>query len=138
MQAFNSNGTWWLPETPAETMAGTLRFSEEDGAELSLFGELGVPATHAGEKSLPIILGRVHDSPFGKQMTLQGCWLKAHSRDDLNREKSDYRETYWVKRLFAGAHIGDPEAFSFSSLQLSLSGLNSWAWGLTGLEDEII
>lgn len=40
MKVFQSTGLWYLPSKPDEKIAGTLRYSPDDGLHLSLTGSL--------------------------------------------------------------------------------------------------
>jgi hypothetical protein len=133
MQAFSSNGIWWLPEAPDTGVHGTLRYSDDEGAELSLFGTLSVPGHGLGGKKIPLILGSVYESPFGRKVTLKDCWVKAANTSIGVPGTS--RETYHVNRLFVGDHLGKPEDFFFDELEIVLSGLDAWSWGYTGFDD---
>jgi hypothetical protein len=132
MKQFTYNGVWWLPESPTIQVAGALHFSKEDGLQLSLFGVLGESSTIVGKKSLPIILGAVWGSPLGEDVTLTGSWAKGMSFGSMAMA----REEYHVDRAFIGSHLENDQAFSFSHLKISLSGLSSWAHNYTGFSPQ--
>jgi hypothetical protein len=130
MQVFDCNGIWWLPESPSEKVAGTLHFSEDAGVALVLSGVIG-EAGGPGKKTIPIILGVLYDCPFGSDATLSNCWVKT-----LHMSSHGFtREDYHVDRLFIGDHLETEDAFLFSDVSISFSGLSSWAHGLTGLSN---
>ena len=128
MQAFDCNGIWWLPDNPSEKVAGTLHYSEDTGVALTLsgvIGEIGGP----GKKIIPIVLGVLYDCPLGSDATLRNCWVKT-----LHMGSPGFtREDYHVDRLFIGDHLETADAFHFSEVSVSFTGLSSWANGLTGL-----
>src|SRR5688500_1677706 len=58
MGTTSSLGMWWLPGSPAEKVAGTLKYSDDDGAELSLAGTLAASEWGAvSAQRVPVILG---------------------------------------------------------------------------------
>ena len=128
MRAFDCNGLWWLPENPSEKVAGTLHFSEEADIALALSGIIG-EAGGAGKKTIPIILGVLYDCPFGSDATLRNCWVKTLHMGSHGLT----REEYHVDRLFIGDHLETEDAFHFSDVSVSFSGLSTWANELTGL-----
>ena len=131
MEAFDCQGTWWAPDEPSRAVPGTLRFSEERGAELSLTGTLGDTVGSVGGKQLPIILGLADGCPLGDEVTLRGCLLK-----NLRlTSRGGGREEYFADRLFVGAHLREDE-FLFEAVHVSFTGLPSWAAVLGGLSHE--
>jgi hypothetical protein len=128
MQAWDYNGIWWLPENPSENVAGTLRFSEGAGIVLSLSGTLG-EAGGPGKKTIPILLGMIYDCPLGSEATLRNCWVKTLHMGSHGLTREDYH----VERLLIGDHLETEDAFLFSDMSVSFSGLSSWADRLTGL-----
>ncbi len=125
---FSCNGLWWLPEQTDAKVAGTLKFSHQEGAQLSLAGVLGASRGGFEEKALPVIHGLVYDCPLGNELTLKDSSLSAFSTG----MPGFARETYLVARVFGGQHLGADE-FLFSKAKLRYSGLPGWAHGLTGL-----
>src|SRR5260370_931555 len=129
MQEFRCNGLWWLPDKPSERIAGSLQFSDQGAAELSLFGVLGEPPELLAEKRVPVIQGLVWDLRLGEAVTLTDCWAKGLRFGSVGVA----REQYHVGRLFIGSHLYREQEFLFSALRLSLSGLPSWADNYTGI-----
>ena len=129
MQEFQCNGIWWLPQNPSDKVVGTLHFSDDTGGDLSLAGVLGELTERFEEKRLPIILGLAWDCPLGKLVTLRDCPVKSTQFG----VPGITREQYYAERLFFGSHLTKEEDFSFSELEVALSGLSSWADDLTGL-----
>ncbi len=134
MKEFTYNGVWWLPESPSAQVAGSMQFSKDDGLQLSLYGVLGEYGAIVGKKAAPIILGCVWDCPLGQDTTLTGSWAKAVTFGSIGLT----REKYHVERAFIGSHLGKDESFSFSRLEISTSGLSSWASTFTGLTHRVV
>jgi hypothetical protein len=64
-------GRFWLPETPDNPIAGTLRFSPGDGGRLSLIGHVEDPASRT---PLPDTVDRIlGESTGGRPITLDNC-----------------------------------------------------------------
>ncbi len=135
MDQFNCLGIWWLPDNPNEKIPGTLRFSADEGAELSLIGVFGGEQT-TGQvgKVAPVILGHVYDQPLEGKVTLRGCWVRSAQIGF----PSATRESYFASRLFVGEHIPEERDFLFSYCNVSYSGLPSWADSLTGLTQTVV
>ncbi len=129
MQTFDCQGIWWLPENPSNKIAGTLRFSDEKGVELSLAGTFGEPLTTLEKRNIPILLGQVWDCALGEIVTLKACQLQASHISS----RVIAREEYFAERLFIGSHLEKEEDFLFSKMSIQLSGLPSWANSLRGL-----
>jgi hypothetical protein len=132
MKAFECAGFWCLPgdENP---VAGTLHVSSDGELRLSLFGSLGREGQGLATKAHKIILGSVDKSPRGNAVTLTGCVLSGTSLGSYHGTREEYR----ASRCFFGAHIENPEDFSFRSALLNLSGLSEWAQPLSGLHREV-
>jgi hypothetical protein len=128
---FNCNGLWWLPQSPELKTAGSLEYSEEGGAQLSLSGTLGVSHGHFEEKTLPVIHGLVYDCPLGNALTLKDSVLRSFSLG----MPGFGRETYRVRKIFGGQHL-DANELQFSDVTLRYSGLSGWAHGLTGITQD--
>ena len=83
LEPLEHRGLWWLPEQPAERIAGVLTFSQ-DGARLELIGLLPRPEPEPDERGevklsmgplwRPRILGLTVD---GKLFTLEDCQATA-------------------------------------------------------------
>jgi hypothetical protein len=129
MRSFECDGLWWIPADPSDTVSGRLRFSDDSGVTLALAGVLGEPSHSLDEKPVPIIVGLAWDCPQGREFTLEDCRL---TRSSLSIPGL-HRETYSARRLYAGARLENKGDLLFSSVSVELSGLASWAQGLTGL-----
>lgn len=131
MHALHCNGIWWLPDNPSEKVAGTLHSTEGAGIVLSLSGVLG-EAGGPGKKTLPIILGLLYDCSLGSDATLSHCWVKTLHMGSHGFTREEYR----VDRLFIGEHLEREDTLAFSNVSISFSGLSSWAYRLTGLNNK--
>ncbi|MGL4503152.1 MAG: HEPN domain-containing protein [Planktothrix sp.] len=65
MNSFESNGYWWLPSNPDNQVPGVIKFTAEEGIELSLLGSLNESARSGVQHSL--IVGILEN---GKEITL--------------------------------------------------------------------
>jgi hypothetical protein len=133
MKEFECEGVWWLPEEPSARVGGTLRFSHEEGAVLSLFGTLGESAEMLLVKTHPIILGSAYHPTPSQEITLKRCRIKGQTVG----VPGFTRETYLAERAFAGAHLVEQEDFLFTSCGLGISGLSAWAYHLSGYQVEM-
>jgi hypothetical protein len=133
MREFECEGVWWLPEESSARVGGTLRFSHEEGAVLSLLGTLGESAGMLLRKEHPIILGSAYDPAPSQEITLKRCRIKGQTVG----VPGFTRETYLAERVFAGAHLVEQEDFLFTSCGLSISGLSAWAHHLLGFQVEM-
>ena len=128
MEEFDCAGVWWLPENESMRIGGTLRFSNDKGIELSLFGSLDERPFGLGGK-VSVIHGLVWDCPQSGKVTLHDCFVQSYALGAATIA----RERYLVQRLFVGSHLTSSSEFSFVKAKISLSGLSSWASELTGL-----
>jgi hypothetical protein len=135
MGPFECSGIWWVPDKPSDRVAGTLRFSHEEGLVLDLLGALGDTGGFAGfggSKAYPIVLGTAYDCPHGQSVTLTGC-----RQVRITAGAAGYTtEAYYVERGFFGHHLTSPNDFLFSNCYLATNGLSAWAAHLSGFHFE--
>jgi hypothetical protein len=132
MEPFESSGVWWLPNDPSGRVAGTLRYSQQDGLALDLLGVLG-GAAGPETKTHDIILGTVVRSSEGQFVTLKDC-----RQDSFTATSSGLNtESYHVERALLGQHLSRPDEFLFSRCVVMTSGLNAWAAHLRGWQLEL-
>ena len=122
MTPFEYNGLWWTPDDPDNKVAGSLRFSDDEGLVLSLMGTIGKNPANFGEKKEPVILGHSHDSKIGTSVTLRGCIRKGFTWG----LSSHSRESYFAGSSLFGIHLAASEEPLFSSCHLRLRGLQHW------------
>jgi hypothetical protein len=123
VEHFTVDGTWWLPESPAHRVPGTLT-SDADNLGLVLYGSL-LPTVDAPGQVLrqtgpdwtttPVILGRTHDSQNVTLLDAQGANL-------IGRfvRQSDYR----VRIALVGVHV---TVDRFTEAWIEFDWLNAWA-----------
>ena len=124
MQTFDCQGIWWLPENPSNRIAGTLRFSDEKGVDLSLAGVFGKQITTPETTEIPILLGQVWGCSLGEIVTLKACQLQASHISS----RVIAREEYFAERLFIGSHLEREEDFFFSKMSIQPSGQSTSQW----------
>jgi hypothetical protein len=117
VEPFTLDGTWWLPETPARRIPGTLTFNE-DGLWLVVYGSL--PETtddldFPDWAETPAVLGQGHD---GKKVTI----LRAEGANLTHPGTS--RSNYKVGLALLGAHTTQD---SFTGAWCEFDCLNAWA-----------
>jgi hypothetical protein len=134
MEPFEYSGLWWAADAPSASVAGTLRFSPEDGLVLDLLGTIGGTGGTIGTKAHAIILGTVTDSPWGHLVTLKGCVQARYTMSLAGLSTEGYR----VRLAFFGRHLTRSEDFLFAHCSLETSGLSAWAAHLTGFSIEHI
>jgi hypothetical protein len=119
VEQLRDEGTFWLPEAPDRTAAGTLTFDIRDGGRLSLIGSLRNHATEDAETEQRIV-GR----GFKTAYTLLGCWERTYKRQfGLSQE----RQVFTVGRVLSGLFTLDAiEDLEVSEIGFDLGYLNSW------------
>lgn len=121
-------GTWWLPDSPARVVKGTLAFSEEELtlvlaeplAEVILeadqvFETLSEPATH------PLVHGVVDG---GQPTTL----VNVNGNASLLPFASA-TETWFPHWVFIGHHLVDPNQAIFDGALVTMEHLEGWLGG---------
>jgi hypothetical protein len=130
-ESFESSGVWWLPDDPSVHVAGTLRYSLQNGLTLDLLGVLGGGAC-LGNKTHDVILGSVIRLPEGQSLTLKRCRQNSFTTTSSGLSF----ESYLAGCAFLGRHLTRPEEFLFSHCTMRTSGLSAWAAHLKGLQTE--
>jgi ApeA N-terminal domain 1 len=144
---FEVRGEWWLPSRNDRRVPGILTFSPEDGAELSLFGNLRsileegdrteqdgtfrISLTQAALErsgSYPLL----HGDGNGNAYTLQDCLRVSASNRILSSQGS---ETIRVTRILKGASFEEDEALEATGISFGLANLVDWI-GETGISEE--
>jgi hypothetical protein len=129
MQPTIFKGIWWLPESPDDTIVGTLTFEKTDRVRLDAIGLFGNPMSSRERSGFyPIVYGRTTDS---KDITLCRCiqtqsvWGTGVSTIELSAELA-----------FVGAHLESLEGASFARAYVALEHLPKWS-GVSGLKQVI-
>jgi len=130
LEAFNSEGIFWLPENPEHKLTGHLSFNPVDGGSLELMGTFDSVKSFSGPKSIDelhqdIILGVIER----KEVTLYGCYKSGFKLNFPGFSKSSYIVDY----IFLGCKFDKEEEISFESLSLNYTNLEDWV-GITGFE----
>lgn len=121
LDPFEISGHWWLPDVEDEKIAGTLRFSQEHGGKLELFGLFDQKEMFFNPKlEHEIILGKALD---GRRITLTRCMLVNHSTP-LNRAGGS--SEYNAQVIFIGDHYQTLNQITFKSMHGSYTDLLSW------------
>jgi hypothetical protein len=139
VKPFECQGYWWIPGQESLACPGTLRGDESGELRLRL---LGVIITPPAEKSsgydVPTVCGEVVDSdglentlPRSTRVTLRNCFETQHHFGSGGRST---QELFAHRALFGSDLIADHDS-PFSSVDLSFSGLASWADDLSGFSD---
>ena len=118
MEYLDLEGIWWLPSDESVKVAGTLRFTDEDGIRLALVGSFKSLSEMGLEDSYPAVFGLAD----GKHVTLFNC------------SSSGERVTfpgYLKQELYAsvgclGAHIPTLDDWKFGKCRVSTTHLADW------------
>lgn len=128
LEAFEHRGLWWLPERPAERVAGVLTFSQDD-ARLELIGLLPRPQPEAdarGEIELrmgPVSRRRILGlSVDGKAFTLERCQATAFNLSAPGL----LTESFAPGLILRGAHYELDEEVVFDELSVAYTQLDAW------------
>lgn len=122
MESFELRGMWWLPGAEKAEVAGSLKYSNDRGLRLELFGTLA-PINSWGISSdikIPIVVGRTEDGGI----TLHECQL-VPGKTNVGWFAS---QTITAKVAYK-SHRGVfelPEELSFTAIDLYLSHLPDW------------
>ncbi len=130
-ESFEYKGYWWLPENEERRIAGTLKYSPEDGPILELIGSFWDLPGLQKVKGPDIILGK---SDNGKLITLFGYG----GRKDKISFPGLSCTTVRMQIVFIGFHFKKREDLVFDSLSINYNYLNEWytenpfsvEWGL--------
>jgi hypothetical protein len=123
MTPFETAGFWHTPDVPSRQVAGTLRYSAEDGLRLSLTGSFGEGlAFELKSGKYPVIHGIVNDSPCGRAFTLVDCFRTKRTVRMPGFATEDIR----ANRAYAGDDFLSKDALLFDSVSLEPSALDSW------------
>jgi len=119
IESFEYKGFWWLPENQERKIAGTLKYSPEDGPILELIGSFWDLPGLQKVKGPDIILGK---SDNGILITLFGYG----GRKDEISWPGFSRTTVRMQVIFMGYHFLKREDLVFDSLSVNYSYLNDW------------
>lgn len=111
-------GFFFLPDNPDQTLNGTLRFTQNDGVELDLFGQFD-KFENPSSKETTIVLGITAN---GKEVTLLNCYQKSGSMSFPGFPQSKILAIY----LFIGRHFNSLDDIKFDSCSVEFEGINGW------------
>jgi len=129
LEPFEYRGLWWLPEQPERSVAGVLKFSQDDAA-LELIGHLpredlardpasGEVQVSIGPESRDRILGLSTD---GKRFTLDQC----HSTGFNLAFPGIMTERFVPSLILEGHHYEPGELVVFDELLVRYTQLDAW------------
>ena len=113
-KSFESPGVFWLPEKPDQTIAGQLRFSSDDGPQVSLVGGLRPFPIN----SFPVVHGVLDDAPC----TLFNC-RQISSKSSYGGLQQIVLE---ARLLLVGEHIASLDEPVFTGSDVRFGGLDEW------------
>ncbi len=124
MEAFATNGKWWLPTNWSHTVPGNLTFDPRGKSRLEIFGTFQTGpvkeyTSYLFPKSIPLILG---EDDSGQPITLTDCRIEPF----VHFPPWEY-STYRPSTIFRGHHFRKPEEIIFSRLSIDYYGLQVWA-----------
>ena len=126
---FEYKGIWWLPDKTREKILGTLKVTPTTGATLDLIGSFKNITGMNNFLNPEIILGISSD---GKNISL-------HERLETTSNLSSYdflTSSYYVNKVFVGAHFQRTEDIRFKSLSVHYLYLDEWS-NMSGFDREI-
>lgn len=127
---FEAIGVFWLPEAPTHQVPGVLRVSDTADISLDIGGSFRNPdarsptldpgsgLTPEAQQRLRIV-GHIED---GSLVTLDDCSYEQNSAEATPLFKIRIHATVLVK----GAHYRGNEAITFSEIEFSVEGLETW------------
>jgi hypothetical protein len=146
--AFEVQGTWWLPSEPDHKVKGVLSFSLEDGGRLSLIGLLREPwsggARTEGDGFVKIemtqraieragVYPRIHGQAGNVAYTLEDCYRASYR---VWGGSDDGTEAIHVNRILKGAWFQHGEALEGSGISIGIEQLSRWILE-TGIRESI-
>lgn len=117
--AIEASGVFWLVSNPDDSVAGTLRFDPENGAELELIGAFGGVAAFNTEE---LDYGRILGVAEGKLFTLERCWEKGKRF----QVPGIVRQNFHIGMVFEGAHLEQEGELLFGAIDVEIAGLAQW------------
>lgn len=119
MEAFESDGLFWLPGDEDNQVAGRVSFDPVTGALLHLIGNFSDDDFGDEEDPAPETVVGVAGKRF---LTLTGCSIKSRKFES----PGIVREVYRAKFLFAGQRIIDSQSPMFGRLSMRFNNLYAW------------
>jgi hypothetical protein len=117
---FSHEGFWWLPDNPDERIAGTLTFSQVDGAQLKLLGMFGGFRAFGQRQTDYVTLHGITKN--GKSVTL----LDAFSSNRQMNAPGIMNEQYKGHTLCIGHHFSSEDDATFDKSFFRFERLEEW------------
>lgn len=124
----NIKCVFWLPSNPSKRLEGILRFNQELGIEIELFGHFD-KYHHLSSKENSILLGVTSD---GKDVTLLKCYETSRRFGIPGFDTSSIAALY----LFEGKHFNSEDDIMFDFLNIEYENINRWI-GISGFDKPI-
>jgi len=124
----DKKGFFWLPRTPQEKIAGTLKISKSGEAEIETIGTFGGIKKLNDDFEIGRVIGVIEG---GKLVTLEDCYYKNRNISFGGVSKSIFRASY----VLIGVQYDEDDKIEFSSLQFSVEGIDEWL-GVSGIKSE--
>jgi hypothetical protein len=118
VREFDSDGIFWLPESPEQKIAGRLTFSPQEGGELKLIGSFAHPTSFLESQSYPRIFGIASR----KELTLDRCRV---SNEGIEMP-GIMRQEFLVGSVLAGMQLPSNAPLEFSSISVTIDNLEEW------------
>ncbi len=135
MESITQPGIWWLPDNPTKTIAGTLTFSDKEGAYIDFIGSFRGRDEPFPKDGYPVILG---STTKGEPVTLQSAIIHGESSVSLGHSGNEFRtQRLYVNYAFFGAHFQTPDDIRFHKADIALSHLQDWL-GYRNYETEYV
>ena len=113
-------GIWWLPEKPEEKIPGTLKFNNDDGVTLDLFGSFKTNKSRTNKREYEIIL----------ESTSNGKWITLYNSFDIQRGFStpgfDSCKIFSNLMLIGKEHLEKKSKLKFHKPTIYLKNLDEW------------
>ncbi|MFI7234298.1 HEPN domain-containing protein [Streptomyces cyaneofuscatus] len=130
VEAFESDGLFWLPGDEDNQVAGRVSFDPAAGTLLNLIGSISDEDFGDDEKPSPEIIVGVAGKRY---LTLTGCSIKSRKFES----PGFVREVYRAKFLFAGHRLVDSPDPMFDRLTVRFNNLYAWT-GRNSVSRELI
>lgn len=115
------NGRWWLPESPEDAVAGTLKYVRGEGTSLELIGAFKKDGSSRMLREYPVVIG----SAEGRAITLLRCTGSNFSETPLVPASPPTSEIR-AEIMLCGAHFKNADEAQFSSFYIRFPHLNEW------------
>jgi hypothetical protein len=120
MKDFATTGVWWLPGSEQEQLAGSLSFTSQKGACLSLTGAF---LETNGEWRRPAKCHRmIHGSSQSGKVTLTDCCMGRHGYSMHGPANQDWHPS----AVMVGEHLPDSSEPLFVGVLVRYSHLSDW------------